>query len=418
LAQREQRENGGAGEVMTSSPSDQQQNRVFLTGATGFVGARLAECLTAAYGLEVHALVRRIGTVGTARLARLPGVRMFYGDICDRDAVMSAANGCHRIIHCATGTSGTSLEQEEATVDGTRNVLDAAVTLGAERVVYFSSCSVHDPMQSGKVIRETSPLNGTPTYARMKILAEGVVEEFRRKHALQVVVLRPTCVWGPFSRNWTVSIAEMVQKQMAFLPLRGNGSANAVFIDNLIDAVYLAMIRDDAVGQTFLINDDEPRTWGELYGGYARFLGVPLALQYPGVREMLRVSLENSALVLRSIAAGEQQLGVSALRQIHDHVPLVKGFVTALPTRVRSRLKQYSLDRRGTEESSSHSKVTTSRFQSYGSISGDVLAAYGTTSRYSNENAKRLLGWRPRMSFDDALTKTCQWLDYAGYGGG
>ena len=202
---------------------------------------------------------------------------------------------------------------------------------------------------------------------------------------------------------------------MPFLPLRGNGVANAVFIDNLVDAVYLALIKDDAVGQTFLINDDEPRTWGELYGGYARFLGVPLALQYPGVREMLRVSLHNSVLVIQRIAAGDQKLGISTLRQVYDHVPLVKGFVTALPAGVRSRLKQYSLDQGRTGGSASHPKVATSHFESYGFISGDVLATYGTTSRYSNENAKRLLGWRPRVSFDDALTKTCQWLDYAGY---
>lgn len=400
---------------MTSFPSEIKRTPVFVTGATGFVGARLAECLTGAYGVEVHALVRRIGTAGTARLARLAGVRMFYGDICDPDAVMRAAKGCHQFVHCATGTSGTSLEQEEATVNGTHNVLDAAVSLGAERVVYFSSSSVHDPMRSGKVIREGSPLNGTAAYARMKILAEEVVAEFRRKHALPVVVLRPTCVWGPFARNWTASVVEMVRERMPFLPLRGNGVANAVFIDNLVDAVYLALIKDDAVGQTFLINDDEPRTWGELYGGYARFLGVPLALQYPGVREMLRVSLHNSALVIKRIAAGDQKLGISTLRQVYDHVPLVKGLVTALPAGVRSRLKQYSLDQGRTVGSSSHPKVATSRFESYGFISGDVLATYGTTSRYSNENAKRLLGWRPRVSFDDALTKTCQWLDYAGY---
>lgn len=382
--------------------------RIFLTGASGFIGARLAECMTHAYGAEVHAIIRRFDTMGTARLARLAKVRMFYGDVRDREQVMKAAEGCSYIIHCATGN-------EEVTVGGTRNVLEAAVRLEVERVVYFSSASVHDPARSGEAIQEESSLNGRPAYARVKILAEAVVSEYHQRHHVPTVVLRPTCVWGPFSSTWTVSPVELVRKRIPFLPLQGRGTANAVYIDNLVDAVYLALTKPGAVGQTFLINDDEPMTWGELYGGYAEFLGVQLALQYPGVREMLRVSFHNAGLTLRRVVAGETALGFCALREAYDHVPAAKLLVAALPQGVRTRLKGYALDReRGAEGTGSPTRLP-SGFLPYSFISRDLLEAYATTGRYSNEKAKRILGWTPRVPFKEALNATCQWLEYAGF---
>lgn len=388
--------------------------RVFVTGGTGFVGSRLVECLVQAYGAEVHALVRRFDTVGMARLARLKGVRTFYGDILDGGAVIKAAEGCAYIVHCATGISGNTTDQERATVEGTRNVLDAALRHRIEHVVYFSSSSVHDPARSGLVITEDSPLNATASYARVKILAESVIDNYRVRHHLPVVVLRPTCIWGPYSRNWTIAPVEMIRKRIPFLPLKGEGSANAVYVDNLVDATYLALMKPEAMGRTFLVNDDEPKTWGQLYGGYAECLGVPLSLQYPGTKEMLRVSLCNTGLILRKVAMGRAELGLRTLREAYDHVPAAKLLVGTLPERLRTRLKGYA-GANVTHQNGDHSDRSQAAFLGYSFISSDVLEAYGTSGRYANDTLKRVLGWRPRTSFDEALTNTCQWLEYAGY---
>lgn len=385
--------------------------QIFLTGATGFIGARLAECLTHACGAKIHTLIRRFDTVGMARLARLSGVQMLYGDIRDSAAVMKAAEGCSHIIHCATG-------DEETTVEGTRNVLEAAVRLEAARVVYFSSASVHDPARSGKVIREGSSLNGRPVYARVKVLAEAVVSEYHQRYHVPTVVLRPTCVWGPFSSTWTVAPVELIRKGIPFLPLQGKGMANTVYIDNLVDAVYLALTRSEPVGQTFLINDDAPQTWGELYEGYAKFLGVQLALQHPGIKEMLRVSLHNARLISRKVLAGKSTLGIRTLREVYDYVPASKLLMAALPQEIRARLKGYALDRQKALQDpgvSSVSKNAPLPFLPFSFISSDLLEAYGTSGRYSNEKARRVLGWSPRAPFKEALETTCQWLEYAGF---
>lgn len=389
--------------------------RVFLTGASGFIGARIAECLTRAYGAEVHALVRRPGTAGAARLARLPGMRLHQGDIRDAQAVGQAAAGSSLFVHCATGTSGNWRERMAVTVDGTRTVLEVGRRQGAERVVYFSSASVHDPARSVRVIHEDDRVNGR-AHARAKILAERVVEEFRRRHSLPVVTLRPTCVWGPFSPIWTVSAAELIRDEVALLPRGGRGVANLVYIDNLVDSVVLALTNEEAIGHTFLINDDEPGIWAELYGGYARCLEVPLRFvpESHGVGRLPGVSLYNAGLILGNVLRGRTALG-HVPREVYEHVPAVKLLVSLLPEEVKYRLRQSEIARQEAAGPRRPAADARSPFLPYSFLPRETRELYGSMSRYSNEKAKRVLGWTSRRSFEEALATTCQWLEYAGY---
>ncbi len=391
--------------------------KIFLTGASGFIGARLAECFTSALGVEVHVFIRRIGTVGTARLARLHGLKMFHGDIRDVESIKKAADGCSYFIHCATDTSGSRRQQREVTVGGTRNMLEAAVQLGAERMLYFSSAAVHGPVRSGGVIREEDSLNGRSRYTQMKILAESLVCQYHHCHRLPVVILRPTCVWGPFSPNWTIAAVELIRKEVAFLPLEGTGAANAVYIDNLVDAACLALTRTEPIGQVFLINDDDPKTWGELYGGYARFLGadLPFISDSSRAQDLVLVSFHNAARILRKTIAGNKKNGMEIARELFDHVPAVKVLVSMLPEPLKQRLRMCAADRERTLEVSRPPKDPASVFLPYPYISRHIRELYGSKSRYSNEKVKHVLGWTPRVSFQEALDRTCQWLQYAGY---
>lgn len=385
---------------------------VFLTGAAGFIGSRLAECLSGAYGVEIHALVRRVGTAGTARLARLSGVKIFSGDVRDAGVVREAARGCSYFIHCVTGTRGTYREQREEEITGTGNVLDAAVREGAERVVYFSSAAVHDPAQSGDKIREVDPLNGNVLGWR-KILGEALVSECQERDRVPTVILRPTCVWGPFSPTWAISAAELILKGIPVLPAGCRGKANAVYIDNLVDAVYLALTRPEAVGEVFLINDDEPESWGELYGGYAQCLGAPLRFisHASSTRDLWRVSFHNAGFVLKNVIARRTGWGMDLMRQVYEHVPVVKIGVSMLPEPIQWRLRRYAAD----EGVSASADSGCTGFLPYGWVSRSIRDLYESRGRYSSEKAKRVLGWTPRVSFQAAMDLTCQWLKYAGY---
>ena len=353
---------------------------IFLTGASGFIGTRLTECLVQAYGARVHAFFRRPGTSGVARLARLGGVKMFLGDVRDKSSVLEAAAGCSYMIHCAHGTEGGKRQQEEVTVAGTLNVLEAAASLGIRRVIHFSTASVHEPDGLPRTILEEDPLDGGFAYAQIKIQTEDALHECCKRLRVPFVILRPTCVWGPFSPVWTMSATELIRQGIPFLPLRGKGLANVVYIDSLVDAVVLALEREQALGEIFIINDDTPGTWLELYGGYANCLSLPLPLsQDPSESGERRWS---------DFMLKMAKNGIIVLRKIRELTPFSKTIWEKLPRRIQQNVKVYD------------------------AMFSPVQRVYASQCRYSNQKAKDLLGWRQRIGFENALDLTCQWLRY------
>jgi dihydroflavonol-4-reductase len=133
---------------------------VFLTGATGLIGANIAQLLSAR-GDEVRALVRPGSEAGPLEAL---GVTVVRGDITDDAAVRRAADGSECAIHSAAVLGGPSQEPEEhesVNVDGTRNVFDAAVELGLSRVVSLSTTTFFDAFD--RPLTEHSPLDPSPS---------------------------------------------------------------------------------------------------------------------------------------------------------------------------------------------------------------------------------------------------------------
>lgn len=338
---------------------DLKGQKIFLTGASGFVGFRLAQVLSRDYGAEVHALVHRFGTVGSARLATLPRVRIFGGDLRDPISLREAMRDCTRVIHCAFGTSGTLSEQEEITVQGTRRLMELSAETKVERFVHFSTAAV---------LENRSP------YCVMKLRSEEIVRENGKRLGVPFVILRPTSVWGPFSFNWTISPAELILSRVPFLPMGGRGQANVVFLDNLIDAAVLALTEKGALGETLLINDDAPETWKDLYGGYAQELGLELVLK--------EASALNGERTLRDRFSGIIGQGISRIRTALRPVNMARRLWFQLPAPLQRQV------------------------QEWGALSPELRELYSAQSRASNQEAKDRLHWFPRTSFPEALRRT------------
>src|SRR6185369_11421737 len=113
-----------------------------VTGATGFVGRRLAECLVADEGARVRALVRTPSKADA--LARL-GVEVVEGDLTRPETLAPAAAGCRVVFHCAAavGEVGDPAVFRATNVDGTRATAEAALAAGVERFVHVSSIAVY-----------------------------------------------------------------------------------------------------------------------------------------------------------------------------------------------------------------------------------------------------------------------------------
>ncbi|HEX5951357.1 MAG TPA: NAD-dependent epimerase/dehydratase family protein, partial [Actinomycetota bacterium] len=170
---------------------------VLVTGGSGFVGGALLERL-AAQDRDVRALTR--SSDATARVAAL-GATPAPGDVLDLESLVEAMRGCEVVFHAA-GVNAMCVRDPHpmyrANVEGSGNVVRAAVATGVRRMVYTSSASAIGEVR-GTIGREDSPHRGSylSHYERSKHLAERRVTNWARELGLDVVCVNPSSVQGP-----------------------------------------------------------------------------------------------------------------------------------------------------------------------------------------------------------------------------
>ncbi len=287
--------------------------RVFITGASGFIGAALAERF-AALGAEIRGVDVRAD----------PARAIVAGDIAEPGDWQDHATGCDLVIHTAAIVSmrgGDPGAVWQTNALGTRHVLDAACRAGAARVVHLSSVTVFGfAFPDG--VDESYPTqpNGVP-YVDTKVAAEALVLRAHAAGEIACTIVRPGDVYGPRSRPWTVLPVEELARRRFILPALGRGIFRPVYIDNLVDGIVGACGPAGA-GGVFTLTDGVGVTTGEFFGFYARLLGRRLPVLPTG-----------AATVLASAAA----LGARAARQETE--------VNAAAARYLARTGTYAIDR-------------------------------------------------------------------------
>ena len=170
--------------------------KVFITGATGFIGRNLVLML-AEGGSEINALYRDSGRIEGIKHEK---ITWFRGDLSDRDSICLAMKDCEQVYHIAAFASlsirnpGMIYQQN---VQGTVNVLDCASSLGIKKLVFTSTAGVFGPTR-GEILDETAPYPEEmfTDYIRSKAEAEKVVLEYVGK-GMDIVIVNPTRVFGP-----------------------------------------------------------------------------------------------------------------------------------------------------------------------------------------------------------------------------
>lgn len=240
---------------------------VLVTGGTGFIGGRLVERLVEE-GAIVRVAVRRFRNA--ARLARFAPeavqLRAFdMGAENAADAVNTLVAGCDTVFHLAVDYASL-----QANVQGLRLLGAACLKHAVRRLVFTSSVSVYWPWPDGP-LDETHRIVGQSWNPNVPCQRE--VRRMIREDGLQATVLQPTHVYGPFGGYWTERQVAMFLAGPVVLPAPDDGICNAVYVDDVVHALSLAAVRDEAVGETFLISGARPATWSEFYGPYARAVG-------------------------------------------------------------------------------------------------------------------------------------------------
>jgi len=382
---------------------------VLVTGASGFIGCRLAERLALHHHARVRVLAR--GVASAARLARLP-LEIVRGDVTDRDSANAAAAGCDTIFHCAYGTSGSQKHRAWINRAGTRRVLEAGAAAGARRIVHLSTLMVYGRTADGD-LDETAPRRRFGNaYSDSKLDAEREAMRWASTGRAPVVVLQPTAVYGPWGGVWTAQPLAALAAGRWILVDGGRGTANAVYVDDLVSAMLLAAVRDGVVGEAFLVSGPEPVEWSELYRSFAAMHGdpdrrlVPMSAgdarelwkrhrravpRLPG--ELLAAFRGDRSLRDRLMATRE----LAALRELASAV---------LPERLQQRIKT----RMGANE---RPPATGDNELPILPLSPEMIDFFAARTRVRIDKARRLLGYEPAFPLRRGMELTREWARWA-----
>lgn len=360
-----------------------------VTGATGFIGDHLVGRL-ADEGEPVRASVRRPETC--AGLARHPA-DLVPTDLLDPTSVRRAAEGCRVVYHLAYGQGP---DARRVTVEGAKNVVEAAIAAGAECVVVLSTMYVFGFPHTPPEVDESFPYRpyGGEYGTSKAAMERWCLARARTSGATRIVVLNPTCVFGPGGGAYTTLPADLAaQGRFAWID-GGEGVCNYAYVENLADAIRLAAETEAAHGQRFIINDG--------WGSWRQVLG-PL-VDAPG-RTIASVSAAELKALNRAADPFRVQDLLRAVLTARE-VRTVAGRSAALRWLVRrTRLGAVAAAAPGASPHAAPPAVPPDWL-------GDLYSP--ARSVFSARKAETVLGWRPRVGLAEAQRITRRWLEETG----
>ena len=326
---------------------------VLVTGAAGFLGRRVVVELLRR-GHQTVCLVRGAGRGLELDSCIVPSLkasaRFVTGELIDGDSCRRMLEDCDSVVHLAARLAGSPSVMFLSTVVGTRALVDAAVHHGTRRFVLISTLGVYETarLPTHAVVDETCAIEPMPhlrdPYTYSKIEQERVAWLGGAERGLSLVVVRPGFVFGP-GRN---TFSGRVGVRVGPVAVRMGSGARIVpctYVDNCASAIAAAVAAPDADGQAFNVVDDHLPTAREMFHAYRQSVGRVPAVTVP-------------------------QWAIPAVAGAYEWCSRrSQGQFPPIVTRYRS-------------------------------------AAQWKPLRFSNERAKRVLGWRPAVPFADALDRT------------
>jgi nucleoside-diphosphate-sugar epimerase len=319
--------------------------RILVTGASGFLGGRLVEVLS-----EKGTLARG-ATRLVSRARRLPGIEWVQCDLAEEEGLRGALSGIDTVFHCAAlcGAPGSLEEFEDANVRGTLRLVRLAADAGVKNFVYVSSMSVYAaPNGTRAVLDETFPYDGRAAergaYTRSKLAADAaLLEHARRELSPRIIVLRPGTIYGPGAK---LPVGRFQLPSFQARPLIVGSrrvSTGLIYVDDVVDAM-LAAARS----------------------------GVPTGSVY-NLLDTVDCDQDELARTLSQVTGGR-------IRPVFAPYPLV--WTAMLGMDLMSLVR--------------HRQLGTARYR---------LARTLAPLRFECAAARRDLGWRPRVSLAEGLTR-------------
>ncbi|MFZ4779490.1 MAG: NAD-dependent epimerase/dehydratase family protein [Terrimicrobiaceae bacterium] len=380
---------------------------VFITGATGFIGGRLAEVLCLEGKQKVRVQLRR-AYAGALRLARFD-MELATTSLTDAEAMTAATKGCDVIYHLAFGTGGTPAEQRHITVESTRALVEAAIANKVRRFVYVSTAAVYSSWPDGPMDETAERRPWGWVYADSKLEAENLVLNACAERGLNAVILQVAGVYGPWGATYTTAPLDQLKKGRVALVADGSGISNATYVDDVVQALLLAGSSNEHSGQFFLIKGPGTITRRTLYETYAKMLGFG-SERLVGMteREISRSRRMQSMDTLKGIPK-------IAFRALVDSAPL-RSAVSSSPLAPWARkLKSAGLLKKPVLEvpSASADQVAPSPEAPLVLPDPFMLSQFAKRTEIRTGKAEKLLGYKPQIALNEGMRLTEAWARWA-----
>ena len=268
-----------------------EDNRILITGATGFVGQALCRHLMLQKGqvvpggregrgneealespsnlsLDVQLLIRE-----PSDFSKIPpglGAGYILGSMQDEASLVAACSGRNQVIHLAGfAHAGRGSEQQavDTNIQGTRNLLDAAIDAGVSRIVYLSS-SLAEAAASGE--------GDVTAYGESKLQAEELLQGASNEGKIDVVILRAVNVYGPGMKGNIARMISMIDRgRLPPLP-RLKNKISLLSADDLAQALLLVLAVRETKQQVYTLTDGKQYSIEDIQSAIYRTLGKPM----------------------------------------------------------------------------------------------------------------------------------------------
>jgi len=316
--------------------------KVLVTGATGFIGQALIECLFKG-GFEITAATRQ-----SASLLPVHVRQVEVGNLLPDTDWSSALLGIDVVIHLAARvhvmndeSSDPLVEFRKINTQGTLNLARQAAELNVSRFIYLSSIKVNgETTKPNEPFDEHISVAPTDPYGLSKYLAEQGLREIAKQTMMDAVIIRPPLVYGPNVKANFHTMMKWLHRGIP-LPLGAiiHNQRSLVALENLVHLIKTCIEHPNAANQTFLVSDDEDLSTTELLRRLASSLGKPSYLiSVPAYLLTTATTLLGKRNLIQRLC-GSLQVDISHTKQILNWSPPVS-VTDALQKTADSYLKQ------------------------------------------------------------------------------
>jgi nucleoside-diphosphate-sugar epimerase len=238
--------------------------KVFITGATGFLGKHLTEeCIKKKF--KVSIFTRKVNLDKKREFLKKiekKGVRVYYGDLKNFNDIKNAIKENFDIIFHLASVPKNDRENFEVDVKGTKNLLKAILENGirVKKIFFMSTAAVYGPQKLNKPIDEKTKCKPNSDYGLFKYKAENIIKRFCKKNKINYIIIRSPRIYGP--GDWQKTFLNYIKLQKFGISLvLDKLSINLIYVKNLVHFIFLSL---KSKNEIFVASDEKTYSFEEV----------------------------------------------------------------------------------------------------------------------------------------------------------